>query len=132
MEITRRALLKGCVGGLAATCVPGLNLLTSAPALGQVSGSPWLIRSTYAPLVGSAFSVGTTKLKLVTVRDLRSSPGLVPSPGCFSLLFDGATGLRQGSYPISHVVLGSTVLFVVPVGAPNGARQLYEIVVNRP
>jgi hypothetical protein len=132
MEITRRALLKGCVGALAATCVPGLNPLTAAPALGQVTGSRWLIRSTYVPLVGSTFSAGTTKLKLAAVRDLPSSPGLVPSPGCFSLLFDGPPGLRQGSYPISHVGLGSTVLFVVPVGPPNGARQPYEIVVNRP
>ncbi len=138
MEITRRALLQGGVAALVATAAPlrWVNPFLGLPALGLVDGAVWLTRSTYVPLVKSAFSVqspvGAASLKLAAVRDIPNAGGVVSGQGRFSLLFDGgAARFGQGLYPISHRLLGSSELFLVPVGPPVQGRQAYEVVVNR-
>lgn len=139
MGITRRALLQGGVAALVASSAPlrWANPFVGLPAFGSLNEALWLTRSTYVPLVKSAFSVaspaGPATLKLVAVRDIPTTGGVLAGQGCFSLLFDGgASRLDQGRYSVSHRLLGSTELFLVPVGRPAQGRQAYEVVVNRP
>lgn len=73
-------------------------------------------------------------LRLVGVGDPATAvaAGTVGSENCFSALFEGApyAPLGQGTYTLSHPVLGRLHLFLVPVGRP-GRVNTYELAVNR-
>ena len=137
MGVSRRRLLQGGLAVVVAGAAP-VRLAGGAAAAqnnGNVTAS-WFSRTSYTPLVGTAFGVtvgqSTAALTLASVSDI-TSPGKkqTRSPeGQFSLVFTGSAGVEQGTYPIQHAALGSSALFVVPIGA-KGATQRYEVIVNR-
>lgn len=137
MDLSRRRALQG-IGALAVMATSPLRWAAAAEAAqGRTAPtsttSPWLSRSSYIPLVGSAFTTGTAALTLAAIRDLTAQPvkerGNV-SDGRFSLLFTSTSVLTQGTRTVRHASLGETALFVVPVG-PASTPRSYEVIVNR-
>jgi hypothetical protein len=95
----------------------------------------------FAPLIGSAFQFaglgsGTAtaaSLKLSGAQDLGiEGRAPVSRAECFSLAFSTGDGDRlvQGTYAVSHDVLGSFSLFIVP-GSSGGGEGTYTALVNR-
>lgn len=86
---------------------------------------------TYAPLVGTTFTVGPdgdVPVELVSATEL-------PGPGtCFSLVFRAAAdvSLAQCTYRVEHPSLGAFPLFLVPLGpSEDDGRMELQAVVNR-
>lgn len=89
----------------------------------------------FAGLVGTKFEVAIQPNVVVTLELNNVSTPAVNDQRTyerFSLLFNGPIEqpLEQRTYRFEHERLGSFDLFIVPVGAENGARQ-YEAVFNR-
>jgi hypothetical protein len=93
---------------------------------------------TFAPHVGGTFRMQVApaqvlELELLQVTPLtaKQSDGSEPPQGRrpFSLLFRGPAHLvaPQRMYPIEHAALGTSELFVVPLG-PGQGGMLYEII----
>lgn len=75
-------------------------------------------------------SDGHVPLRLVEVAEGRSGRGIEQ----FSLIFHGPADRRlaQGNYEVEHDVLGSMLLFLVPVLESNAERMVYESTFTRP
>jgi hypothetical protein len=90
-----------------------------------------LCLETFAPLAGSAFSVGAgghgVSLELVEVNALRSLGDVPRAP--FSLLFAGPQEplLPQATYTLTHAQLGDVDIFIVPVSQDAGGVR-YEAI----
>lgn len=132
LELTRADALKLGAVGAALAAVPALAWL------GGGDGAPeFLRRSTFDPLVGSAFVLTAPNGQTIGVRlaSVENPPGArrgPPREQAFSLLFRGErrAGAEQGSYRIAHPRLRPFELFVVPVG--RGVHgQTYQAIVNR-
>jgi hypothetical protein len=125
-DLSRRTLLRGA--GVAAAAVP-LSTLLADPAFAAPARA--LTRSSFAPRVGSTFSVrgrlGAGTFKLVAVENLPSSRK--GDEKRFALQFQQVKGRGpgQGTWAFQHQQLGRFALFVVPVGRKRGA---YEAVFN--
>jgi hypothetical protein len=126
------ALVAGAGGAGRALAGVGGSDLTDGPGIGMPrGGAAYLHRRTYAPLVGSEFTLHrpgarTLRMKLV---DAKVWPGVGDS---FSLLFRGRRnpGVESGVYRIEHPRMGSFELFLTPVG--RGVKGLnLEAVINR-
>lgn len=139
MDLSRRRVLQGLVAGAVAVASPlrWVGPAGAAPGGKGATGPSWLSRSSFVPLVGTAFIVGagagTTALTLTAVRDLpaqsaKDRPNA--SDGRFSLLFTSGAVLAQGTRAFHHDALGDTSLFAVPIG-PSGTTPTYEVIVNR-
>lgn len=138
-RLTRRRLIQVGGGAAAILYFGGLTGLAVADP-----GAPaFLRRSSYAGLVGSAFTArapdgGTVPLTLTLagVSDLeraREEPAFVGRDDAFGLLFSGpAAGepLRSAIHELAQASLGSFAVFITPVGALSGT-QTYELVVDR-
>jgi hypothetical protein len=105
--VTRRSLLR--TGG-AATLVAlvGTRPWSVAAAAAADSAPAYLRRSSYLPLVGETFRVGTRSLRLDEVGGERED--------VFGLTFSGDP-LEQGIHNLRHPQLGTFALFIAPVGA---------------
>jgi hypothetical protein len=105
--VTRRSLLR--TGG-AATLVAlvGTRPWSVASAAAADSAPAYLRRSSYLPLVGETFRVGTRSLRLDEVGGERED--------VFGLTFSGDP-LEQGIHNLRHPQLGTFALFIAPVGA---------------
>lgn len=99
----------------------------------ESSSEAWPALDSFRAAVGTAFRVDagdghTVELTLAEVDETARRPRWES----FSLLFAGAgEALVQGTYPVDHGDLGSSLLFLVPV-AGDGDGRLYEAVFNRP
>jgi hypothetical protein len=73
---------------------------------------------------------GAIPLRLAEVADGRTGGGLQQ----FSLFFHGPAEriLPQGTFPFHHDVLGSLMLFIVPVLGSNAERIIYQACFSRP
>ena len=87
-------------------------------------------RDNFADLIGSSFTLKaegdvTAELVLTHVSELRESSGCRG----FSIEFLAAENwnVAQGLYDVEHATLGTTQLFLVPVGMKNGQLQLQSI-----
>lgn len=131
--VSRRHVLQTGAALVAVRLVPGLGAATSAaaataPATGGLT-SAW-----FSPLVGSDFSVGGGRLRLVEVRQRPPNPadrrGLTGE--AFSLAFGGgpARPLADGTYSLTHPSAGTVSLFLVAVGMARQGQR-YEAVVDR-
>ena len=139
MDLSRRRMLQG-IAALAVTAVTPLRWVARADAAPGKSGTStngtttsWFSRSTYVPLLGSAFTAGTATLTLAAIGDLTppsAKEASTGSDGRFSLLFTSTSVLAQATRTVSHPSLGETSLFVVPVG-PASTPRSYEVIVNR-
>jgi hypothetical protein len=85
----------------------------------------------FAPLVGQPFRIAgqdpSVQLALISAQALGAAPPGHREP--FSLVFRGpaAPPLQQRTYPLSHEMLGTLEIFIVPIGGdPQG--QLYEAI----
>lgn len=94
-----------------------------------------LRRSTFAPHVGSGFSVGRVgsqplAVKLTEVSDVTGAAG---QEDAFSLLFTAgrrSAPLEAGIYRFEHPRIGRFSLFMSPVGRGVYARD-YQAIINR-
>jgi hypothetical protein len=129
--LTRRDALKlGAIGAL-------LVAARAAGAFAGDDGPPFLRRSTFEPLVGSAFTLrapdgARIRARLEVIEDTAAVRRGAPAERAFSLLFRGGSSAAaaQGTYGLSHRHLGAFELFIVPVG--RGVHgQTYQAVVNR-
>lgn len=88
-------------------------------------------QSDFSAHVGSSFSVTTSKgdvaVELKTVETLGGGKAGGRAP--FSLVFVGPMSavVQQGTYKVSHSVLGSAELFLVPIG-PGLSGMRYEAI----
>jgi hypothetical protein len=137
MGMSRRRLLQGSVALALSGLAPVRWVAAAGAAPGKNAGdaTSWLSRSTYGPLVGTPFTftgTGTAAtLTLVGVGDGPGQPGIGgAAEGRFSLLFTSPSNLPQGTWQVRHATLGTSALFVAPVGQPASVRS-YEVVVNR-
>lgn len=136
--LTRRSAFRLSAGALAVAVAWAYGSRPSA-GVGSIREAMALYRlSTIAPLVGEAFSLSTGNaaiaLTLDSVTDLRSPSQARDSSSCaecFSMLFAAASdsSLPQATYRLEHAVLGSLLLFMVPMSI-DGDRRLYEAIVN--
>ncbi len=126
------ALVAGAGGAGRALAGVGSSDITEGPGIGMPHGGPaYLHRGSYAPLVGSEFTLHrpgarTLRMKLV---ETNVRPGVGDS---FSLLFRGrrTSGVESGIFRIEHPRMGSFELFLSPVG--RGVKGLnLEAVINR-
>jgi len=84
----------------------------------------------YRPHLGTSFEVQghpyALRLESVETFEGTATEG-------FSLGFSGPRSalLSQGCHPLSHAVLGSLELFLVPVQAPGTDIHAYEAIFNR-
>jgi hypothetical protein len=84
----------------------------------------------FTPLVGASFDMqteaGVVPLRLAKVDPAGNSGR---AGGAFSLIFVAPKGpwLRQAIYPLTHPNLGTTEIFLVPVG-PTGDGNGYQAV----
>lgn len=94
----------------------------------------------FLPHVGTAFvasglAAGDIPLSLVEVKDLGPRPASLVQQGTrangFSLRFAGPAEpfLPQKTWSLSHEVLGTLSIFLVPIGR-DGGRLMYEAIFN--
>ncbi len=133
--LTRRRLIQ--IGG-SATAAAYLARFV-APAAAAAGGVPgFLVRSSYAPLVGTPFAVtggAAAPLTLTAVSDLvraRAEPALAGSEDAFALSFAGSPDavLGSGIHELGHPALGTFSVFIAPVDRVVGTQE-YEVVVDR-
>ena len=146
MNLTRRELCQGSLFGAVAFALGGCNEGTSGtvlPATGKplpaettTSGSYGLTLSSFAPHVGTRFTVTDASgplatLTLVSAVDVGIGDRAISERGeCFALSFEGCDAvLTQDTYRMSHPALGDFPLFVVP-DRPS-SRPRYSAVFNR-
>lgn len=91
---------------------------------------------TFAPFVGSEFKVafeesGEAVTSLALAESVPSRLSGIGLRQPFSLFFEGRpeAALDQGTYWLSHPVLGELFLFIVPISADSQARR-YQAVFN--
>jgi hypothetical protein len=128
-RLTRRTLLR-TGGGAGAAIALGLRPWSPAVA-GAAVTDPHLRRASYAPLVGTTFSVTegsrTVSLKLLSVSDVARH--LAGRDDAFALSFSASGELGSGIHTLRHPQLGRFALFLSPVERASGHR--YEILVDR-
>jgi hypothetical protein len=129
--VTRRSLLR--IGGATAAAT-FLGMRPWAPAEADAAAG-YLLRSSYAGLVGKRFSAGSVELRLVSVTDVAGAPNnssLAGSEDAFVLTFSGplAPALHTGTHTLAIRELGRFELFVSPVEKPRDVRR-YEAVIDR-
>ena len=124
MDCTRRTALQLSLVGAAGTAL-SLSGVPEAAAGSRTTTPTRLERSTFTPLVGSTFTIGTARAKLSAVRDLRSAPA--GSNTRFSLLFTSSSVLAPATYAVAHPSLQTFPLYLGQVGPTAGS---YEAVVN--
>ncbi len=139
MGLSRRRLLQGGAALALSAAAPLRWVAAAGAAPGKTTTvDPWFSRLTYTPLLKTSFAVQvgggqTAALVLAGVGDIAPPSAKqrnAPPDGRFSLLFTSATSFVQGTYVIHHSALGSSSLFVVPVGGKR-TLQSYEVIVNR-
>jgi hypothetical protein len=127
----RQALQLGAATGVAAMFGGPEALARAATGVGPRH----YLRASYLPLAGETFRVGASSMQLHAVEDLAgalTTKSLRGHPQAFALTFYGPPGAVAGmTQTFSHATLGTYSLFVVPVGAVDGAVQRYEVVVDR-
>ena len=134
--ISRRKFI--ALGSLAAATLGAEPMASlkqdSAP---RAAEPPVLTRSTFAPLVGSVFTLRASALdrldlELVDVLD-HATAGRAPArhEGQFTLVLRGPADspFEQDTYIIEHERLGSFALFLVPAG-PTEQGRVYHAVFN--
>jgi hypothetical protein len=101
-----------------------------------VSGAaPPMARSSFAPHVGSVFTIRPAGAPPVPVRltEIGDVGGLAGHDGAFSLLFTanrGAAPVAGGIHRLQHPKLGRLSLYVEPIGRGAKVRD-YEAIINR-
>ena len=123
MDCTRRTALQLSMVSATVTAMSVSGLAEAAAARRDTPTR--LERSTFTPLVGSTFMVGTAKARLSAVRDLSSASA--GSSTRFSLLFTSTQALASATYAVTHTTLQSFSLYLGQVGPVAGS---YEAVVN--
>jgi hypothetical protein len=113
-----------------------------APAVGQLPGEVYsdplfyYTKATFAAYVNTRFQFQTKTLRwipltLIEVKTVGPVPDKeTPGKECFSLIFRSGTRFKQNTYKLTHDVLGTFNLFLVPVGRYYKG-QTYEAVINR-
>ena len=135
--LTRRSLLRAGAGAGAAFAIGVRPWAAAAAAESTAPG--YLMRSGYAGLEGTTFTVETgadpVVLRLDSVADVAGAAtrrSLAGSEDSFALTFSGPLGspLDSGIHTLRHPGLGSFELFASPVDQPEDSRT-YEVVVDR-
>ena len=123
MEYSRRTVLR-LSAVTAATTALSVSSLQPAGAAAKRPGPTRLERRVFSPLVGSTFTIGGTRAKLVALRDLTSRDA--GSNSRFSLLFSASASFAATTYDVSHPSLQTFRLYLGPVGQ---TAAYYEAVV---
>jgi hypothetical protein len=143
MKVSRAAFLKACGAALLGVGVDASALLdtsvqqsrstTPAPAgAGLQMASAGAER--FRQQLKTSFAVHSadgTRVRLVLAKVLESP--ITRNVEQFSLIFHApaGTGMPHGTYAFQHDALGHFDLFIVPIGAPNEVRSLYQACFSR-
>ncbi len=95
-----------------------------------MSGLELLTLENFTPLVGTEFVLTTSDfpMALMLKEAAPSGPNSVKGRP-FSLLFHGPAlpALPQGTYSLTHINLGRTDIFLVPISS-TGEQRVYEAI----
>ena len=137
MTTSRRNFLKnGTLGVLAA----GVSLAITETGFGRAalsSTAPSLLldRAAFEAHLKTDFLIGISKvsIRLIEVLNLGSRKSAAGKKEAFTLTFRGDIGssLKQDTYMIEHVKLGTFSLLLVPVVSRDKSARYYEAVINR-
>jgi hypothetical protein len=143
MRVSRATFLKAFGTAIVGAGVDARTLVASAAGLSNVpelprAGGRFTVLDAEAahfrPHLNTSFSVhsaGGASARLVLV-EVAERP-ITRDVEQFSLIFHApaATTLPQGTHAVHHHVLGDFDLFIVPIGAPNGRRTVYQACFSR-
>ena len=143
MRVSRATFLKALGAAAIGAGVGGRTLLASAaglsnvPELPRAGGRFGLLDAEaghFRPHLNTSFAVRSAdgapgRLVLVEVAERPITRDVEQ----FSLIFHApaATAVPQGTHAVHHHVLGDFDLFIVPIGAPNGRRTVYQACFSR-
>ena len=140
MTVSRAGFLKVCGLALvgAGVDVPALQALVVSPTAGPDQTPPFSVQAATAahfrqhlntPFGLSSSDGGQLRLLLAAVTERPASKHVEQ----FSLIFHAPSGcpVADGLHAIRHQALGAFELFIVPVGAPNGRRTVYQACFSR-
>jgi hypothetical protein len=143
MNISRAVFLKACSAALLGVGVDARALLDTSA---QQSGS------TTPPSAGGALQTGSAgaarfRQQLTTLFTVHSDDGaciqlmlakvlespIIKNVEQFSLIFHAPAGANfpHGTHAVQHDALGRFDLFIVPIGAPNRRRTLFQACFSR-
>jgi hypothetical protein len=128
MSITRRRFVAdGAVLAL---------FLASPRGIRAAASGPVLVRSTFAPLVGTSFRmIGGGRDDDVVLAEIDDiAPVRWPDDQiCFALYFDAPERVPRtnGIYSFGHHRIGGVDLFVTPVGRTEGANTFAAVIDRR-
>jgi hypothetical protein len=140
VTVSRADFLKLCGLALvgAGVDVPALQALVSSPTVESVQAPPFSVHAATAahfrqhlntPFELSSPDGTRLRLFLAAVTERPASKRVEQ----FSLIFYAPSGctVADGLHAIRHQALGAFELFIVPVGAPNGRRTVYQACFSR-
>jgi len=142
MNISRAGFLKACGAALLGVRIDARALLDTsaqsasttpaAAGAGVQMASP--VAERFRQQLNTSFAVHSgdgARVQLVLAKVLESP--ITKNVEQFSLIFQApaGTGMPHGTYAFEHFALGDFDLFIVPVGAPNRRRTLYQACFSR-
>ena len=142
MRVSRATFLKALGTAMIGAGVDTRTLLASgglsnAPELPRAGGRFGLLDAEaghFRPHLNTSFAVrsaggATARLLLVEVAERPITRDVEQ----FSLIFHApaAAPVPQGMHAFHHQALGDFDLFIVPIGAPNGRRTVYQACFSR-
>ncbi len=143
MRVSRATFLKALGTAMIGAGVDARTLLASAaglsnlPELPRAGGRLGLLDAEaghFRPHLNTSFAVNAAdgaSARLV-MAEVAERP-ITKNVEQFSLIFHApaATTLPQGIHGFHHPALGDLDLFIVPIGAPNGRRTVYQACFSR-
>jgi hypothetical protein len=142
MRVSRATFLKAFGTAIVGAGVDARTLLASAAGLSNVSApssaGPFRLHDARAaifqPHANTPFAVRSAdgaRVRMVLAK-VAERP-ITKNVEQFSLIFHAPAGttLPQGTHAFHHQALGEFDLFIVPVGAPNGRRTVYQACFSR-
>lgn len=143
MRVSRSTFLKAFGAAIVGAGVDARTLVASAaglsnvPELPRAGGRFGLLDAEaghFRPHLNTSFAVRSTdgaSARLV-LAEVAERP-LTRNVEQFSLIFHApvATTVPQGIHAFHHQALGDFDLFIVPIGAPNGRRTVYQACFSR-
>jgi Domain of unknown function (DUF6916) len=137
MTLSRAAFLKACGAALLGVRVDARALLDTGVQLqpartiepARAAGAERFRQHLNTPFLVRAADGSSVGLVLVKVTDRPITKNIEQ----FSLIFHAPAGttVSQGTHGLEHHALGDMDLFIVPIGAPDDRRTVYQACFSR-
>jgi hypothetical protein len=142
MKVTRAVFLKTCSAVFLGARVDAIALLDTrvqpGTAAAPTSDEKFWLRSAgaerFRPHLNTSFTVRTADGDSVALLLAKvTEHPITKDVEQFSLIFHAPadTGIAHGTHRFQHRVLGEFDVFIVPIGAPNTVRTVYQACFSR-